>query len=77
MEIVYKKLVELIPYVNNPRNNEAAVDKVASSIQEFGFKVPIIVDSQNVIIAGHTRFKASKKLGLQEVPCIVSDDLTD
>lgn len=77
MEIEYKKLVELIPYVNNPRNNEAAVDKVASSIQEFGFKVPIIVDSQNVIIAGHTRFKASKKLGLKEVPCIVSDDLTE
>lgn len=77
MEIEYKKLVELIPYVNNPRNNEVAVDKVASSIQEFGFKVPIIVDSQNVIIAGHTRFKASKKLGLKEVPCIVSDDLTE
>ena len=77
MEIEYKKLVELIPYVNNPRNNEAAVDKVASSIQEFGFKVPIIVDSQNVIIAGHTRFKASKKLGLKELPCIVSDDLTE
>mgnify|MGYP006395252525 CR=1 FL=1 len=77
LTVIYKGVNELIPYVNNPRNNEAAVDKVASSIQEFGFKVPIIVDSQNVIIAGHTRFKASKKLGLKEVPCIVSDDLTE
>lgn len=75
--VIYKGVNELIPYVNNPRNNEAAVDKVASSIREFGFKVPIIVDSQNVIIAGHTRYKASKKLGLTEVPCIVSDDLTE
>lgn len=75
--VIYKEVNELIPYVNNPRNNDDAVDKVASSIQEFGFKVPIIVDSQNVIIAGHTRFKASKKLGLKEVPCIVSDDLTE
>lgn len=77
LTVIYIGVNELIPYVNNPRNNEAAVDKVASSIQEFGFKVPIIVDSQNVIIAGHTRFKASKKLGLKEVPCIVSDDLTE
>ena len=52
--------------INNPRNNTEAVDKVASSIKEFGFKVPIIIDSNNVIIAGHTRLKASKKLGYQE-----------
>lgn len=77
LTVVYKGVNELIPYVNNPRHNEVAVDKVASSIKEFGFKVPIIIDENNVIVAGHTRFKASKKLGLSEVPCIVSDDLSE
>ncbi len=67
---------ELIPYENNPRINDKAVDAVAASIKEFGFKVPIIVDTENVIIAGHTRLKAAQKLGLQEVPVIVADDLT-
>lgn len=75
MNIVYKKIDEVIPYVNNPRNNEKAVDKVASSIKEFGFKVPIVVDKDNVIVNGHTRLLASKKLGLEEVPVIVADDL--
>lgn len=51
-------------YENNPRNNENAVDKVASSIKEFGFKVPIVIDENNIIIAGHTRLKAAKRLGL-------------
>lgn len=50
---------------------------MAASIQEFGFKVPIIIDENNVIVAGHTRYRASQKLGLEEVPCIVSDDLTE
>lgn len=77
MEIINKKLTELIPYENNPRHNEDAVEYVANSIREFGFKVPIVVDSNNVIIAGHTRYKASKQLGLSEVPCIVADDLSD
>ena len=77
MEIIYKKASELVPYENNPRNNDDAVDYVAKSIKEFGFKVPIIIDKENVIIAGHTRLKASKQLGLDEVPCIVVDDLTD
>lgn len=67
----------LIPYENNPRNNDKAVDSVARSIKEFGFKVPIIIDKNNVIIAGHTRLKAAKKLGLKDVPVIVADDLTD
>lgn len=67
---------ELRDYENNPRINEQAVDAVAESILEFGFKVPIIIDSNNVIIAGHTRKKASEKLGLEEVPCIIADDLT-
>ena len=68
---------ELIPYENNPRNNLGAVDAVAESIRNFGFKVPIVIDSENVIVCGHTRLMAAKKLGLDKVPCIVADDLTD
>lgn len=67
----------LIPYENNPRINDNAVDAVAASIKEFGFKVPIVVDKNNVIVAGHTRLKAAQKLGLEEVPVIVADDLTE
>lgn len=66
----------LIPYANNPRLNDNAVDSVAASIKEFGFKVPIVVDGENVIINGHTRLKAAHKLGLRQVPVIVADDLT-
>lgn len=77
MKIIERKLSDLIPYENNPRNNDGAVDAVAASIKEFGFKVPIVIDKANVIIAGHTRFKASEKLGLEKVPCIVADDLTE
>ena len=76
MNIVYKKVKDLIPYENNPRNNEVAVDYVANSIKEFGFKVPVVVDKDNVVVAGHTRLKACEKLGIDEVPCIVADDLT-
>lgn len=75
--IVYKNVDELIPYINNPRDNENAVDAVASSIKNFGFKVPIVIDSENEIINGHTRLKAAKKLGIEEVPCIVADDLSE
>lgn len=77
MKIIEKKVEELIPYVNNPRNNEAAVDFVAASIKEFGFKNPIIIDKDGVIVAGHTRHAAAKKLGLESVPCIMADDLTE
>ena len=77
MNIVKMKVEDLIPYINNPRNNENAVDKVASSISEFGFKNPIFVDKNNIVVNGHTRLLASKKLGLKEVPVIVIDDLTD
>jgi DNA modification methylase len=72
-----KKVTELKEYENNPRNNEAAIDAVAKSIEEFGFKVPIVITKDDVIIAGHTRLKASLKLGLATVPCIVADDLTE
>jgi len=77
LKIEYKNVNELIPYINNPRINDNAVDKVASSIKNFGFKNPIIVDKDNEIIAGHTRLKAAKKLGLDEVPVIKVEDLTD
>lgn len=76
MEIIKKKIEEVIPYENNPRINDGAVDHVANSISEFGFKVPIVIDQNNVIVTGHTRLKAAKKLGLKEVPCILADDLT-
>ena len=76
MQIQMKSVDELIPYVNNPRQNDDAVDAVASSIKNFGFKVPIVVDGANEIVNGHTRLKAAKKLGLDEVPVIVADDLT-
>lgn len=76
MQIIERKLEELIPYENNPRNNDEAVDAVAESIKEFGFKIPIILDKDDVIVAGHTRLKAAKKLGLKTVPTITADDLT-
>ena len=77
MEIINKKIEEIKPYANNPRFNDEAVEYVANSIKEFGFKVPIIIDKNNEIIAGHTRYKASLELGLDEVPCIVADDLNE
>lgn len=77
MEIINKRVEDLIPYENNPRKNDDAVEYVANSIREFGFKVPIVIDKENVIVAGHTRLKAAEQLGLEEVPCIVADDLTD
>lgn len=64
MTIKYFDVDELKEYENNPRINDAAVDAVAASIKEFGFKVPIVIDIENVIIAGHTRLKAAKKLNM-------------
>lgn len=75
--IVSRKVSELVPYEKNPRKiSEEAVNAVAESIREFGFKNPILIDKNNVIVAGHTRRLASLKLGLEEVPCVVVDDLT-
>ena len=76
MKIIEKKLTELKEYENNPRNNDGAVEAVAESIKQFGFKVPIVIDADGVIIAGHTRKKAALKLGLDKVPCIIADDLS-
>lgn len=77
MKIVYKKVSELVPYENNPRKNDDAVQYVANSIKEFGFRNPIIIGKDNVIAAGHTRLKAAISLGMTEVPCIMADDLTE
>lgn len=77
MEIIEKFTKELIPYANNPRENDGAVDAVAKSIKEFGFKVPVIIDKDNTIICGHTRIKAAKQLKMEKVPCILADDLTE
>lgn len=77
LNIIYKGIDEVIPYENNPRQNDEAVKYVAKSIEEFGFKVPIIIDKDNVIVTGHTRLKAAKQLGLTEVPTILADDLTE
>lgn len=77
MEIKEFKVTDLKEYERNPRHNDDAVEYVAESIKEFGFKVPIVVDKDNVIIAGHTRLKAAKELGLETVPCVVADDLTE
>lgn len=76
MNITERKVSDIIPYENNPRNNKDAIEKVAESIKEFGFKVPIIVDKGGIIVAGHTRLEAAKLLGLKKVPVIIADDLT-
>lgn len=77
LNLIQMNIDDLILYENNPRNNDGAVDAVAASINSFGFKVPIIIDKNNVVVCGHTRVKASKKLGMTEVPCIVADDLNE
>ncbi|MBO8180281.1 MAG: ParB N-terminal domain-containing protein [Archaeoglobus sp.] len=77
LKIEHVPLDKIIPYVNNPKKHpEEQIKKIASSILEFGFKVPIIVDKDYVIIAGHGRYEAAKRIGLKEVPVIVADDLS-
>ena len=76
MNIKEIAIASLREYENNPRNNDSAVDAVAESIREFGFKVPIVIDGNNMIVCGHTRVKAAKKLGMETVPCIIANDLT-
>ena len=77
MQIEYVDINSIKPYENNPRHNEEAIPYVMNSIKEFGFKVPIILDKNNVIIAGHTRLESAKRLGMKEVPIIHADDLTE
>lgn len=76
MEIIEKNIDNIRPYENNPRINDNAVDAVAESIRLYGWKQPIVIDSDGVIVVGHTRYKAAKQLGLKTVPCIIADDLT-
>lgn len=77
MKVETVSIDKIKPYENNPRNNDDAVDAVANSIKEFGWQQPIVVDNGRVIIAGHTRYKAAKKLGYKEVPIVVADKLTE
>lgn len=77
MDVKLWKIGDVKPYKKNPRRNDSAVDAVAASIQEFGWKQPIVVDKDGIIIAGHTRYKAAQKLGLKDVPVVVADDLTE
>ena len=76
MKVVEIEITKLKPYKKNARFNENAVPKVAESIRQFGFKVPIVVDKNMVVITGHTRLASAKQLGLEKVPCIIADDLT-
>ena len=77
IKIVMKKIKDIIPYFNNPRKNDKAIDAVIHSIEEFGFKNPIVIDKDGVIISGHTRRLAAIKLGMTEVPCIVGSHLSE
>lgn len=77
INVIYKDLKELVPYKNNPRKNDKAAPLVAASIKQFGFKVPIVIDKNNVIVCGHTRYKAAQALQIEKVPCIIAADLTD
>ena len=77
MKVTEIELRKLIPYENNPRKNEKAVDAVMQSIKQFGFKNPIIVDENMVIISGHTRRLAALKLSMEKVPVIIAKDLTE
>jgi len=76
MTIIERPIESIQEYKGNPRDNDGAVDSVAESIKLFGFKIPIIIDSEGVIVCGHTRIKAARKIGLKSIPCIIADDLT-
>ena len=77
MEIIELPLKAIKPYKRNPRRNDKAVEYVANSIRQFGFKVPIVIDENYEIVCGHTRWKAAKAIGLESVPCIMADDLNE
>ena len=77
MNIQNLSLTDIRPYARNPRKNDEAVKNVAASIREFGFLVPLVIDANHEIVAGHTRYKAAKSLGLKTVPCVIADELTE
>src|SRR3954453_22838101 len=76
MQVEERPIAEIRPYEKNPRHNDVGVDAVAASLQEFGFRQPIVVDEQGVIVVGHTRYKAALKLGMKSVPVHVATGLT-
>src|SRR5262245_14841801 len=76
MEIALWPIAKLRPYPNNPRQNDDGVQAVANSLREFGFRQPIVVDADGVIVCGHTRYKAAQMLGLEKVPVHVAKDMT-
>ena len=76
MQITERRLSDIKPYEKNPRRNDAAVEYVAESLRQFGWKQPIVIDKDGVIIAGHTRYKAALSLGMETTPCLIADDLT-
>lgn len=76
LRVKYAPIDDVRPYEDNPRHNDEAVEAVAASIREFGWKQPIVVDADGTIIVGHTRWKAAKRLGMDEVPVVVASDLT-
>lgn len=77
MQIVNIRVADIKPYENNPRRNTDAVKFVKNSIEQFGFKIPMVLDKNNVIVCGHTRYMAAQELGMEEVPCLYADDLTE
>ena len=77
MKIYDIPIAQLVPYANNPRRNDEAVPAVAESIRRFGFKVPMVIGADMTVVAGHTRLKAAKSLGLETVPCVMADDLSN
>lgn len=77
MNIIEKRIDEIIPYEKNPRRNDKAVTYVVNSIKQFGFKVPLVIDKDGMIVCGHTRWKAAKRLKMKTLPCVIADDLTD
>ncbi|MBC7772784.1 MAG: ParB N-terminal domain-containing protein, partial [Pyrinomonadaceae bacterium] len=77
MHVELRPIESVKPYEKNPRKNDGAVDAVAASLREYGFRQPIVVDKDGVIVVGHTRWKAAKKLGLAQVPVHVASELTD
>ena len=77
MEVKNINIGDIVPYEDNPRKNAEAVQVVMNSIEEFGFRQPIVLDKDNVIIVGHTRFEAAKRLGYKEVPCVIAADMTE
>lgn len=75
-QVEWLEVASLTPYANNPRRNDETIPYLKNSIQRFGFKVPLVIDKDGVIVTGHTRLKAALELGMERVPCVRADDLT-